>query len=115
MTARKKARPRPVYFETTIPVIRFCSCGVLLAAGVAEGIKAEIEMIPLDFQQRLWCVCMRIQMFAMRRSGLVQMDPGRLADPRLMSVFPQHYCHIKWPQPPPVRVAKSLKSDIPPY
>ena len=115
MSPKKKARPRPVYFETTVPVIRWCACGVWLAAGVAEGIKAEIEMIPLDTAQRLWCVCMRIQMFALRRSGLVQMDPGRLADPRLMSVFPQHYCHIKWPQPPPVVVSKSPDSGIPPY
>ena len=114
--AARKARPRPVYFETTIPVIRMCACGVWLAAGVAEGIKAEIEMIPLDTYQRLWCVCMRIQMYSMRRSGLIQMDPGRLSDPRLMAVFPQHYCHIKWPQPPPVpRVRMSPSTGIPPY
>jgi hypothetical protein len=113
--SRTKTRPRPVYFETTIPVIRRHSCGVWLAAGVAEGIKAEIELVRLDTYQRLWCVCARIQMFALRRSGLIQMDAGRLADPRFVDLFPQHHCHVQWPQPPPVRVAERYDSGIPPY
>jgi hypothetical protein len=88
---------------------------VWLAAGVAEGIKAEIELIPLDMSQRLWCVCMRIQMFALRRSGLIQLDPGRMQDPKFVTWFPQHYCHIRWPQPPPVPRQRTIRVDIPPY
>lgn len=99
VTTKKKIRSRPVYFETTVPVIRQHFCGVWLAAGVAEGIKGEIEMVPLDFGQRLWCVVNRIEMYAMRRTGLILMDPGRLTDPRFVTLFPQHYCLVKWPQP----------------
>jgi hypothetical protein len=115
-TSRKRTIPRPVHFETTIPVVRRCACGVWFAAGVAEGIKAEVELIGLDTVQRLWCVCNRIQMYCLRRTGLVQMDPGRLSDPRLnVTLFPQHYCHVKWPQPPPARLPDQGASDIPPY
>jgi hypothetical protein len=100
LTPRKRSRPRPVYFETTIPVLRQCrSCGAWLAAGVSEGVKAEIELgTILDLSQKLWCTVNHIEMYAMRRSGLIQMDPGRLSDPRFMTLFPQHYCHVKWPQ-----------------
>jgi hypothetical protein len=104
---KKAARPRPIHFETTIPVIRQCrACGVWLAAGRAEGVRAEIELgIMLDFGQRLWCALNQIQMYALRRSGLVQMDAGRLGDPKFETLFPQHHCHVRWPQPelPPVR------------
>jgi hypothetical protein len=71
---------------------------VWLAAGVAEGLKAEIELgVPLDLGQRLWCVLNRIPMYALRRSGLIQMDPQRLTDQRFQTLFPQHYCQIRWP------------------
>jgi len=112
---KKRANPRPVYLETTIPVIRRHSCGVWLAAGVAEGMKAEVELIILDTYQRLWCICGRIPMYCLRRTGLVQMDPGRLTDPRNADLMPQHYCHIKWPQPPPARLPRPANEDIPPY
>ncbi len=94
----RRSPPRPVYFETTVPVVRQCPlCAVWLAAGVAEGIKAEIELgVPLDFGQRLWCVVNRIEMYALRRSGLIQMDPRRLTDPRFTTLFPQHWCSIRW-------------------
>jgi hypothetical protein len=97
----KKFRPRPVYFETTVPVIRQCSaCGVWLAAGVAEGIKAEIELaVQLDTGQRLWCVMNKVEMYALRRTGLIQMDSMRLTDPRWEALFPQHHCHIRWTVP----------------
>lgn len=113
---KKRAIPRPVYFETTVPVIRQHSCGVWLAAGVAEGLKAEIELgATLDVGQRLWCVMNRIEMYALRRTGLVQMDSLRLTDPRWLALFPQHYCHVKWPQPPPARFDRASMGDIPPY
>lgn len=113
---KRKSRPRPVYFETTVPVVRNCrSCGVWLAAGVAEGVKAEIELVPLDTVQRLWCVVNRIQMYAMRRSGLIRMDAGRLTDPRFKTLFPQHHCHIGWPAPVSRASAISVRRDIPPY
>lgn len=115
MTIKKRKIPRPVHFETTVPVVRQHSCGVWLAAGVAEGIKAEIELVCLDTIQRLWCITENIEMYAMRRSGLIQMDPRRLSDPKFTTLFPQHYCSIRWPNPPPGVVQRSRLEDIPPY
>lgn len=103
------------YFETTVPVIRQHSCGVWLAAGLAEGIKAQIEWITLDWGQRLWCVVNQIPMYAMRRTGLIQMDSIRLTDPKFETIFPQHYCHVKWPQPPAVGFKGSIRDDSPPF
>lgn len=113
----KRARPRPIYFETTIPVIRQCRwCAVWLAAGVAEGIKAEIDLgVQLDTGQRLWCVFNKIEMYALRRTGLIQMDSMRLTDPRWISLFPQHYCHVKWTYPATKRLPESPDNGIPPF
>lgn len=117
MPPRKKSRPRPAYFETTIPVYRICrACGVWLAAGVAEGIKAEVEIgIILDFGQKLWCVVNRIDMYAMRRSGLIQMDPRRLGDARFRTLFPQHHCNVKWVYPAVPVVRRTARDDTIPF
>jgi hypothetical protein len=113
---KKKPIPRPVYFETTIPVIRPCrSCGVWFAAGVAEGIKAEVEFSVLDLGQQIWAVLNRIELYAIRRSGLVYMDAMRLEGGSTQGeLYPQHYCHVKWPKVTgPVRRPRT--SDVPPY
>lgn len=113
----KRSRPRPTYFETTIPVYRQCRvCGVWLAAGVAEGMKAEVELgIMLDTAQKLWCVVNKIEMYAMRRTGLIQMDPRRLADPRFQTLFPQHHCHVKWAYPVVPAVPRMRRDDRIPF
>lgn len=100
MTPKKKrVIPRPVYFETTIPVIRQClRCSVWFAAGVAEGLKAEAEFVALDSSQQLWAVLNRIELYCIRRTGLVHMDQHRLSQP-MGAVYPQHRCEIAWPRP----------------
>ena len=110
-----KRRIRPVYFETTIPVVRLCSCGVWLAAGVAEGIKVEAELIALDTGQKLWAILNHIELFALRRTGLVQMDRIRLTDPRFAVLYPQHYCHVKWPQPKKIWPSRTCGDDPIPF
>lgn len=115
MVAKKRARPRPIHFETTIPVIRPCSrCGVWFAAGVAEGLKAEIELHSLDTLQILWAISRGIELYVMRRRGLIHMDTLRLSGPRLGALYPQHRCDIVWPvvtKPPVI----SLRPDVPLY
>lgn len=114
---KKKSIPRPVHFETTIPVIRQCRwCAVWLAAGVSEGLKAEIELgAMLDTGQRLWCVMNRIQMYALRRTGLIQMDSMRLTDPRWEALFPQHYCSVKWIYPEVPATRRMPRDDSLPF
>lgn len=111
---RKKTIPRPVHFETTIPVIRPCSrCGVWLAAGVAEGLKAEIEFTVLDMGQQIWAIVQGIDLYCLRRSGLVYMDASRLADPP-GAIYPQHRCDIAWPKVLG-EVKLIQKPTVPPY
>lgn len=114
-TKKKRSIPRPVYFETTIPVIRPCTrCGVWFAAGVAEGIKAEVELTALDQGQAIWAVLNQIELYCVRRSGLVHMDSSRMSGKYLGRLYPQHRCDIKWPVVLG-EVKKIQKSDIPPY
>lgn len=96
---RRKTRVRPVHFETTIPVVRQCArCGVWFAAGVAEGLKAEVEFVVLDTSQQLWAVLQGIELYCIRRIGLIHLDRHRLSQP-MGAVYPQHRCDIVWPRP----------------
>lgn len=115
MTTKKKTISRPVHFETTIPVIRPCTrCGVWFAAGVAEGLRAEVEFVPLDHGQALWAVLNQIELYCIRRSGLVHMDALRMSGRYLGRLYPQHRCDIKWPTVLG-EVQKSSLNLIPPY
>lgn len=112
---KKRAIPRPVYFETTIPVIRPCvRCGVWFAAGRAEGMLAEVEFIPLDLGQQLWAVMNKIELYCIRRSGLVHMNAMRLSGRHFGMIYPQHRCEVRWPTPAPADRTEFQK-DIPPY
>jgi len=112
---KKRATPRPVHFETTIPVIRPCSsCGTWFAAGVAEGIRAEVELTALDQGQCVWAVLNSIQLYCIRRNGLVHMDSIRLSGNYLGRLYPQHRCDVKWPVVLG-QVENVYRSDIPPY
>lgn len=111
---KKRVIPRPVHFETTIPVVRSCRrCGVWFAAGVAEGVKAEVEFVALDQGQAIWATLQGIELFVIRRSGLWRMDAMRLTD-NLGRLYPQHRCDVKWPVTTGV-VQKSPRNPLPPY
>lgn len=112
---KRRAIPRPVHLETTIPVIRPCSrCGVWFAAGVAEGQKAEVDLVALDTGQALWAVLNHIELYCVRRSGLVHMDTMRLSGRYLGRLYPQHRCDLRWPVPEG-SIPKTAQTDIPPY
>lgn len=112
---RRKPIPRPVHFETTIPIIRPCSrCGVWFAAGVAEGMKAEVELTALDLGQSVWAAMNSIELYCIRRTGLVHMDAIRLSGTHLGRLFPQHRCDVRWPAVLG-QVQKIRQSDVPPY
>lgn len=94
---KKKARPKPIYFETTIPSIRACrKCGVWVAAGVVEGQKAEVEIVALTPVQAAEAVLRRIELYVLRRTGLIHMDLTRLSGRHLGRLMPQHHCSVKW-------------------
>lgn len=93
---KPRAIPRHDHFITTVPVIRPCrSCGVWLAAGIAEGLHAESELTPLDFGQQLQAILIRLPLYNISRTGLVEMDQSRLQAPR-GAVYPGHRCGIRW-------------------
>lgn len=99
MVSKPRRRPsRPVYFETTIPVIRTCRlCGSWLAAGVAEGMKAEVDLHVLEGPQIVLAMLMKTEVYVLRRTGLIHMDPIRLSGKFLGRLYPQHRCDVKWP------------------
>ena len=115
MAARR--RVRPVYFETTIPVIRPCRhCGVWFAAGVAEGIKAEAEIVVLDSVQIVQAILCRVELYALRRTGLIHMTKERLEGRNLGYLYPQHWCHVKWERKVVGAGLPGLRrSDVPPF
>lgn len=117
--AKPRKIPRPVFFETTIPVIKPCRrCGVWLAAGVAEGQHVQAEFTALDPTQQLMCMLMGLRLFALTRSGLIQMDDSRLQDPRWIAKFPEHRCGSTWESRLPGAGdtrPNAARSHIPPY
>lgn len=117
MAAVKRTRPRPVYFETTIPVIRPCArCGVWTAAGVAEGQKAEVEIVVLDPTQTVQAILLKVELYVLRRTGLIHMDTCRLTGPRLGWLYPQHRCDIRWERKVQgTPLGNSRYPDTPPY
>lgn len=94
----KKARrvPASSHFITTIPVIRPCrACGVWLAAGIAEGLHSQADLIGLDLGQQIQAIVMRIPLYCLTRTGLVEMDQSRLKAPPGV-VYPGHRCDVRW-------------------
>ena len=97
-TGKRKTIPRPVYFETTIPSIRACrGCGVWVAAGRAEGMKVQAEIVVLSPRQIVQAILLGVELCVLRRTGLIHMDALRLSGRNLGYLYPQHYCHVKWP------------------
>src|SRR3954470_7317914 len=100
MVAKRK-NPRPIHFETTIPVIRTCRrCGSWLAAGVAEGQKAQVDLHVLEPPQLVLALLMKTEVYVLRRTGLIHMDVVRLSGKFLGRLYPQHRCDVKWPLVP---------------
>lgn len=97
MPPKKRARVRPVFFETTLPVVKPCRhCHVWLAAGMAEGMHVQAEFTALDPTQAFVCMAMGLRLFAITRSGLVWLDDYRLQDPAFTAYFPEHRCGVVW-------------------
>ena len=112
---KKRTIPRPIHLETTIPVLRPCRrCGVWTWAGVAEGMKAEVELGCLDTGQALWAVVNDLQLYCLRRSGLVHMDSVRLSGKHPGRLYPQHRCEIRWPVVVGA-VQEPVRNDTVPY
>lgn len=120
MPKAKKAKvfARPEHFITTVPVIRPCRrCQWWVAAGISEGIHVVVDLTALDAEQTILAMLVKLRVFCLTRTGLVELDTYRLRDPRFASRLPQHRCDMRWP----VKVigagpvAPPTNSDIPPY
>lgn len=113
-----KKKPHHEHLITTVPVIRICaSCGVWLAAGIAEGMHVQVDLVILDSTQSILAMFSGLQLFAMMRTGLVTLDRYRLADPRFSGKFPEHRCGTVWESRTigAGRMTRPGPTDIPPY
>ncbi|WP_203843577.1 hypothetical protein [Winogradskya humida] len=87
-----------VHLETTAPYVQTCPrCRRSILYGLAEGIAARVDVVPISGTQEAAAAAAGIQTFTLRRTGLVQRDAIRRTDPALASpVLAEHRCP---PQP----------------
>lgn len=115
---KAKKVPRPEFFITTVPVIKPCrACGVWLAAGIAEGEHIRIDLTALDPVQAVLATIATVRLYALTRTGLVELDRYRLQDPAFTGRFPEHRCGTEWEARLTAGGAlhKPDKTDIPPF
>jgi hypothetical protein len=120
MATKKKPKPPRFFrhFDTTIPKIQPCaSCGCWLAAGVAEGIHAKVDIVVLDPVQAALATIAGVRLYALTGTGLVELDSYRLRDPKFGRPYPRHRCGVVWESRLPAAgaVRRSYESDTPPY
>ncbi len=58
--------------------------------------KVQAEIVVLSPRQVVQAVLLKVELYVMRRTGLIHMDTLRLSGRHLGYLYPQHYCHIKW-------------------
>lgn len=85
------------HFETSEPVALTCrGCRQPVIYGLAEGVTARADLMPLTSLQEIAAVLAGRRTFTLRRSGLIERDAGRRSDPTLASpVLAEHRCSGK--------------------
>ena len=117
---QKKPKPPRFFrhFDTTIPKFQPCArCGCWLAAGVSEGIHVKVGLVALDLVQQQIATIGRLRLYALTRTGLVELDRYRLRDPKFGARYAEHRCDIRWESrlPPGGPVGIGSTSDVPLY
>lgn len=82
------------HLETTPPLVHTCRrCGRPVVYGLAEGIPARVDTIPVDQAGEIAAVVAGRQTYTLRRSGLIHRDVRRRSDPTLAGpVLVEHAC-----------------------
>lgn len=85
----------PRHFETTTPLVHTCPrCQKPVIYGLAEGLAARVDLLPLDpIRDEPGAVLAGRQTYTLTRTGLVHRDAYRRSDPTLTGpVLAQHHC-----------------------
>lgn len=82
------------HFDTTPPAVRACiRCGRPILHGLAEGLHARVDPVPLDPAGERRAAAAGRWTYTLRRTGLIHRDPDRRADPTLAApVVAAHAC-----------------------
>lgn len=115
---KKRAIPRPVYFQTTIPVVRRCArCGVWLAAALVDGLHVLVDLVQLDPVQAALAALANVQLYSPSPVGFVHMYQERWRDSKHTGRMPEHRCGVVWePRVSGAGPTTQLSpDDIPPY
>lgn len=119
MPSKKKPKPPRFFrhFDTTIPKIQPCVCGVWLAAGISEGVHVKIDIVALDPVQAVMATIAQVRLYAITRTGLVELDRYRLTDPKFGRPYPVHRCGVRWESRLPAAgpISRTSHTDTPPY
>lgn len=59
--------------------------------------KVQAQIQVLSQRQIAQAVLLHIELYVMRRTGLIHMDTLRLSGRNLGYLYPQHFCYVKWP------------------
>lgn len=86
-------RARP-HLETTPALVHACKrCGRPVLYGLAEGLHARADIAPIGQAAEIAAVIAGRSTYTLRRSGLIQRDASRRADPTLaVPVLVAHDC-----------------------
>lgn len=100
---------------TTPPQVRLCDrCSSIVLVGISEGLRAEVDMVPLGSTDQIRATLLRLQLYQLTRIGLWHIDATRARSAHLWQVVPEHRCGTRWP-PTTTEIPKPTEVDTPPY
>ncbi|NBE80336.1 hypothetical protein [Micromonospora rubida] len=73
-------------------------CGATVLTGHAEGLRARVDLVPLNRAGEIHVLCAGLNTYTLTRDGLVHRDAGRIAGTALTGpVLAEHACHRQVP------------------
>lgn len=73
-------------------------CGATVLTGHAEGLRARVDLVPLNRAGEIHALIAGLQTYTLTRLGLVHRDAGRIAGTALTGpVLAEHACHRQVP------------------
>lgn len=100
---------------TTPPQVRICDrCRSIVLVGISEGLRAEVDMVPLEGPDQIRAILLRLELYQLTRTGLHHIDATRARSAHLWQVVPEHRCGTRW-TPKLTEIPKSTEVDTPLY
>lgn len=100
---------------TTPPAVKVCDrCSSIILVGISEGLRAEVDMVPLSSTDQIRATLLQLQIYQLTRVGLFHIDATRARSAHLWQVVPEHRCGTRWP-PKITEIPTTTDDDTPPF